>query len=231
MQYDGELNGLVQALEKLYARISLDHLGQQPHELDLLNNLSWAYHSQGRFHEAAALLETIPDNASFFEPGFREMLIGWAYRDAGDLQNAQQWFESALAKLENLEIRLDPTVAVDRAAALAGLGRSDEAAAAVQEALSRTPRNRDEVAGQFNLLLGAFVLARIGDGSGAVELIAQLLDPPSMFLPYEIWFNWGAAPLRANPEFRELMARHGVDVTRDPRAEYAAHQATAGKSH
>jgi hypothetical protein len=64
-----------------------------------------------------------------------------------------------------------------------------------------------------------------------MDLIQQLLDSPSVILPYELWFGWGLAPLRANPEFRELMARHGVDVTRDPRAEYAAHQATAGKSH
>jgi hypothetical protein len=65
---------------------------------------------------------------------------------------------------------------------------------------------------------------------GGVDLVRQLLDPPSVIMPYEIWFHGLAGPLRANPEFRELMARHGVDVTRDPVAEYRAQQASNGVS-
>ena len=48
--------------------------------------------------------------------------------------------------------------------------------------------------------------------------------------PHDMWFSPGSAPLRTNPEFRELMARYGVDVTRDPRAEYPSKQAAAGSS-
>jgi hypothetical protein len=57
---------------------------------------------------------------------------------------------------------------------------------------------------------------------GAIDLARQLLDPPSVIMPYEIWFHALAGPLRANPEFRELMASNGVDVTRDPRAQVAS---------
>jgi tetratricopeptide (TPR) repeat protein len=235
MQYDGELNGLVQALEKLYARISLDHLGQQPDDLNFIYNLKWAYHSQGRFHEAAALLETVPDETDFF-PGMRDADIGWAFRDAGDLHRAQHWFESALLKVENVDLSKDAPWSSSlawpvRAFALAGLGRSDEAARLAREALSRNPRSMDEIDWWLTTVQAAYLFVQIGDNGSAIELIQQLLDPPSVILPYELWFGWGLAPLRTHSEFRELMVRHGVVVTRDPIAEYAARQTAAGESH
>jgi hypothetical protein len=98
----------------------------------------------------------------------------------------------------------------------------------VGEALSVAPRDKDEIAWAFVAFHSVTLLGQLDDSPGALELVRQMLDPATVITPNEIWFHWYAGPLRANREFRELMAMHGVDVTRDPRAEYAAQQATAG---
>jgi hypothetical protein len=71
------------------------------------------------------------------------------------------------------------------------------------------------------------LMLHLGDAQNGLKLMEQLLDPATQFTTYRLWFHFAAGPLRTNPEFRELMARHGVDVTRDPAVEYAASQAAA----
>lgn len=174
-------------------------------------------------------------NYLWIPAGTREMQIGWAYREAGDLVAAKRWFETSLSLMDADEPHKDSPdrAALDlvaRAYTLAGLDRKDKAAELVRKVLSLTPRSTDEVIWAVAASGSYPLLDLVGDTQDAMELVRQLLDPPTIATPYEIWFHSFAAPLRANPEFRELMARHGVDVTRDPRAEYAAQQAVTNSS-
>jgi tetratricopeptide (TPR) repeat protein len=197
-------------------------------------NLKWCYLGQGRIQDAFEVMHSIPDEW-YGKPGWQATEYGFAYWLAGDPVSAKPYLEKALSQVDAAppELKRWDLVAdmlTTRAYALAGLGRSDEAAAALRESLARAPRSRDEV--QWATLAGASIglLGMMGDMQGALELARQLVDPPTIHTPHVIWV-WALPPLQANPEFRELMAKHGVDVTRDPRAEYAAKQASAGTSN
>jgi tetratricopeptide (TPR) repeat protein len=220
--YNGDLLGCIAALQRLRSLHPDDEL--------IAYYLEFYFHTQGRFEDASKLLES-GQGVLLGVPGLREMELGWALREAGHQTAANRWFEAALSQLDTKGTHWRRTdLAFNsnmRAYTLLGLGRTDEALAAFRSALSESPRTRDEVDWSTIAYYGFGLLGRSGDVPGALELVRQMLDPPSRFLPNQIWFHWAAAPLRTNPEFRELMARHGVDVTRDPRAEYAAQQASA----
>ena len=226
LKFDGDLAGMVAALERLHA--------QFPQGENTAFFLYGGYEAQGRFQDAATLLES--NEGSLLDiPGLREMLIGWAYREAKDIAAASRWFEASLsqspAKGSERSYEDQAYNSVIRAWSLEGLGRASEASVLLQDALAVAPRNKDELAWCNTASLAFTLLGRMGDTQGALDLAAQLLEPPSVYTPYDVWFHWAAAPLRANPEFRELMARHGVDVTRDPRAHVVSQQSVTGQSN
>ncbi|MBI1731497.1 MAG: tetratricopeptide repeat protein [Gammaproteobacteria bacterium] len=226
LRFDGDLGGNVAALEADYV--------QHPEDDYVVHSLGRGYLSQGRFQDAATLYESYSGEILGIG-GSRETMIGLAYLEAGDHANAARWLEMSLSRL-NSEFS-KPAIGnsagflrIYRALSLAGLGRKDDALSSVREMLAMFPRKSDEIIWAFNAYEAAALQAQLGDIPGAMDLVRQLLDPPTVYMPYQIWFHWNGASLRASPEFRELMARHGVDVTRDPRATTVPQQATAIQS-
>jgi tetratricopeptide (TPR) repeat protein len=220
--FDGDLAGYVTALETDYAH--------HPTEEYLVRYLGRGYLSQGRFQDAAGVYESFSGVFNGVE-GPRETLLGLAYLAAGDSANAARWLEMSLSRLNN-ELSKPAiadsasTLRIYRALSLAGLGRTDDALSTVREMLVMFPRKSDEIVWAYVAFEVAALQARLGDFAGAMDLVRQLLDPPTLVSPYFIWFHWNGAPLRANPEFRELMALHGVDVTRDPRTHFTSPRLT-----
>jgi tetratricopeptide (TPR) repeat protein len=167
-------------------------------------------------------------------PGTMAIWIGWTYKLAGDQDTANRWLEQALSQVDSAEL---PTRRVDlsfhyekRAYTLALLGRKEEALKDVQKALAIVPRSLSSVDWARNAWESSILMLHLGDTQSGLRLMEQVLNPPTQIMPYEFWFHFLALSLHANPEFRELMARHGVDVTRDPAAEYAASQAAAAQT-
>jgi TolB-like protein len=225
LRFDGDLVGHVNVLEAAYSQ----HSGESM--LSFL--LGRGYLSQGRYQDAVRLYES--SSGEFWGvAGLRETMLGLAYLEAGDGASATRWLEMSLSILNS---ELPKPAAGDsgaflriyRALSLAGLGRKDEALSAMRETVAMFPKKSDELIWNLVTYEAAAFYAQFDDIPGAMDFVRQLLDPPTVATPYQIWLHWNGAPLRANPEFRELMALHGVDVTRDPRAPVDASRATSTK--
>ncbi len=96
------------------------------------------------------------------------------------------------------------------------LGNAKSAQMYVDRALRALPPAGDAANRTETRYVAAIALAWAQDPRGAVGQLKQVLDAPGWPKPAFIWCDPFLAPLRPDPGFRELLSRHGADLSIDP---------------
>ena len=94
----------------------------------------------------------------------------------------------------------------------AGLGRSEEAVDHGLRAVELYPVSRDALEGPGLIIDLALIYTMVGDEDAALRQLERVLSIQSIFSASWLEHDPLWDPLRDNPGFAELLARHAVDV-------------------
>lgn len=176
---------------------------------------------QGRYADAAALLEAFPPEA--FTPGFtnlqvpRDFFLGRAYDLSNAPAKARAHLQSARDFLRNYlrHAEADGPYVAEAHAWLglteAYLGERDQALRDADEAAQLLPPARDAMDGPPIAELVAKTHARAGDAQGALERLQTLLDMPAGAQAYYVKHDADWKPLWGDARFQQLIADHVPD--------------------
>jgi TolB-like protein/DNA-binding winged helix-turn-helix (wHTH) protein/tetratricopeptide (TPR) repeat protein len=167
----------------------------------------------GRYEDAVGRLRgaafDAAENSVMWRP--RALLLGQGYALLGDGEAARAAFEEARAAAETaMGTRADDfRIHAALGLALAGLHRTDEAIAAGERAARLCPLSRDALSGSWALLDLAQIHAWLGQPQAACARLETLLAVPSHVSAPLLRLDPAWAPLRDQPCFAALLARHG----------------------
>jgi TolB-like protein/Tfp pilus assembly protein PilF len=168
---------------------------------------------QRKYQQLLQLGQRIPDDSFAAVPGSLAMkyfAIGIAQKGLGDDTAAR----TALVKAKNiLEDQLkqkadDGELRVQLAKLLAWLGEKDAAIAEAQRATDLRPETKDAFEGPQITEQVAQVYAILGDNARAIELLDGLLSRPSEVTLQTLKVNPAWDPIRNDPAFQALFAKH-----------------------
>jgi TolB-like protein/Tfp pilus assembly protein PilF/predicted Ser/Thr protein kinase len=136
----------------------------------------------------------------------KSWFVAESHRLLGNPEDAKPHYLQAVSYLEpklaeNLQ---DDRLSIALSIALAGLGRTDEAARLIAGVVERTPASRDAINGPTNLLLQAIVHAGMGDSATALRVLDTILNCPFQVSPAYLRISPYWDKLRDLPEFQEL---------------------------
>jgi TolB-like protein/Tfp pilus assembly protein PilF len=143
------------------------------------------------------------------------------YRAAGRLGESDEWIRRYLQAAQREFQGLPPSALHSDdyawiAAHYALLGDRKLALEYVSRATEALPPTGDAGNRTDALYFTAIALAWANEPRRAVAQLRTLLDSPSWAKPAYLWCDPYLAPLRRHPEFRQLLAAHGADVSIDP---------------
>lgn len=171
--------------------------------------------SAGRFADATALLEDLPDVLVDQYEWYPRSFLQAETLAARDGEGAGR--ERYVAAVDTLQAMLGENPEDERAHAtlalvFAGLGRRVEALREARRALEILPRDRDALGGPHLLFNLASVYARLGEADAAVEVLEDLLSAPSRYAPKMLETHFRLRFIRDDPGFRALMDRERARV-------------------
>jgi tetratricopeptide (TPR) repeat protein len=155
--------------------------------------------------------------------GDYEEKLGLALRGLGDAAGARRQFELALERAQKEAEAGAAGHEIHRALSmsvigyrLALLGQEREALENLHRAVELVPFEQDTADGLEILQSLAMGQAALGRDDEAIASLERMFARPAGVAPGNVWLAPEFAALRANPKFRALMAREGVDVNLDP---------------
>jgi tetratricopeptide (TPR) repeat protein len=138
----------------------------------------------------------------------RAMVLAELYDLRGDPGRARAYADTAVIEGDT---RLkaapeDPYLRIQKAIALAYLGRKADAAQAADEALRLQRGEIDGYSGPYNEHLAARVYLRAGQPDKALAILEHLLKIPYYLSPAWLRIDPEWKPLHGNPRFQKLLA-------------------------
>jgi serine/threonine protein kinase/tetratricopeptide (TPR) repeat protein len=131
---------------------------------------------------------------------------------AGKKQLSRVHYDSALTYLEANAVQGSPMAEavylIDRATALAGLDRSEEAIADGERAATILPVDRDHLDGTVILQGLAKIYAKAGREDKAISILAELLSMPADITVRMLELSPEFDPLRSHLRFKELLEKY-----------------------
>ncbi len=167
-----------------------------------------------RYDDALRLLEDAGVEAfawqHYYVPISR--LTGDALRLKGDRAGAQRAYVAARTTLERELARSpdDSRFLTELGIVQALLGRRNEALRAATEGVRIMPLSREAYRGAFRLEDLARVNVILGDEDTAIDHLEQLLSRPGRLCASMLQLDPAWDPLRANPRFQALLAKHAA---------------------
>jgi eukaryotic-like serine/threonine-protein kinase len=204
-RWRGQLDTLRQVLPTLPRESQLPHFGSpDAHRAELL---LWGRDADGLIDLLATITTEVFDGQMLYFP--KSLYAAWANELQGHPEEALASFEAALATLDSaaLERPDDWRVRSARGLALAGLHRHE----ALEEARWL---ERPELTQWLGFLSPwaaedrARILARIGDVEAALDEIEWLLASPSWLSVHTLRLDPRWDPIRDQPRFQALLAKH-----------------------
>jgi tetratricopeptide (TPR) repeat protein len=168
---------------------------------------------QRKYDQLLQLGQKFPDDSFAAVPGSLAMkyfAIGIAQKGLGDGVAGHTAFLKAKEILEQ-QVKQKPDDAdlrVQLAKLLAWLGEKDAAIAEAQRAMDLRPETRDAFEGPQITEQAAQIYAILGDNARAIELLDGLLSQPSEVTLQTLKINPAWDPLRNDPAFQALFAKH-----------------------
>ncbi len=200
------------------AEKGLETLGALPPEANKDSKLAIARASililQRKYADGVRAAEAISDDAIQNYPGActsKYQLIGAARKALNDEAGARTAFLKAKEFAET-QLKQDPQNAsrhVELAEALASLGEKEAALAEAARATELLPESKDAFEGPSITEAVAAVHCLVGDADRAIELLDGLLSRPSTTSVSLLKLNPIWDPIRNDPRFQDLIAKHG----------------------
>jgi len=168
---------------------------------------------EGRYKEALKRMEEDPEGwiRHKIQAAPKALFAAALRASLGEPEKAREGFETAARMLE-AEVGARPADARYRSSlgvAYAGLGRREEALREGQRALELLPVSRDAVYGLTHVLDLAQIYVLLGEFGKAVEQLEFLLSRPGWISVPFLKADPRWLPLRADPRFEALLAKHG----------------------
>jgi TolB-like protein/Tfp pilus assembly protein PilF len=169
---------------------------------------------QRKFESAARAAESLPDAALTTVPGLlcgKYTTMGVAKKALSDETGAREVLAKAKA-LAEADVSQNPNNAASHARlaeALAWLGEKDAALAEIDRAQKLLPVRKDAFEGPEMVAKAAEIHAIFGDAAGAVPMLDDLLQRPSPVTVAMLKLNPVWDPIRNDPQFQSLIAKHG----------------------
>jgi TolB-like protein/tRNA A-37 threonylcarbamoyl transferase component Bud32/Tfp pilus assembly protein PilF len=130
---------------------------------------------EGRFLDAARILEAVPDQ----DPLSRGYRLGMLYHAAGERARAEENFRAAETHALELQKREPESVFLpDLAAVQSMLGQHDAALATIDREAAKVPESRDGINGPPISFLRSIILVRAGRRDEGYAEVARLLRVP-----------------------------------------------------
>ena len=138
----------------------------------------------------------------------RAMVLTELHDLRGDPARSRAYADTAVAEAD---VRLkgapdDPYLRIERAIALAYLGRKDESVKEAEFALRGQNSSTDGYSGPYNEHLAARVYMRAGQPDKAIDILEHLVKIPYFLTPSWLRIDPEWKPLRGNPRFQKLLA-------------------------
>ncbi len=210
--WQGQLDSLAAALRPLPWNAELGPEGTAGAWLARL--LLWKRQPDSILGFLAAARPAVFETQTSFVPA--ALYVGWAHELRGDRATARASFDSALVLLDSVvHARPDDWRAhASRGLALAGLGHRDDARREAQW-LQRSVAYRDDaLTGPVVAQARAEILGQVGDAGAALDEIRRLLAEPSFLSVRLLRLDPLWDPIRADPRFQALLAKHGDEGVR-----------------
>jgi TolB-like protein/Flp pilus assembly protein TadD len=168
---------------------------------------------QRKFSDALAVLQQLPQNASHSEKP-KDLFEGAIYTFLNDKEKALAAYQRARPIAENA-VREGPDDAsrhVTLGLILAGLGEKELAIAEGKRAVQLLPESQDALDGPKVTLALAQIYAWTGETDEAFQLLDRSLTTPNGITVFFLKLDPVWEPLRADPRFQALIARHEAKV-------------------
>lgn len=209
-RFDFDMKGNTEPMKKLLAEFppNLD-----PNGMVTLARYNYALYDRN-FEEALRALQITPLPVVHGEtsaPLPKSFLAGSAYWMMNDFPRSRAAYEAAREEAERSlrEGASDPSRHALVALIYAGLGRKEEAMREAKAAVDLLPVSKDAFDGPIYLTAQARVHLMCGDTETALQLLEQSASIPCGVTIYELRLDPTWDPLRGDPRFHELMAKHG----------------------
>jgi TolB-like protein/Flp pilus assembly protein TadD len=176
----------------------------------------WQRVYEGRYREAIAGLDVVPDEPLFGIDIFlspKPLLAAQAYALMGEPELARAAYEEARVVLE-AELGRHPEDANLRQAlaiAYAGLGRKEDALREASEAVAIQPVEIEPYFGGSTLIEVALVETMVGEYNAAFDHLETILGMPGVVSIPWLRLDPRWAPLYEHPRFEELVERYRLD--------------------
>jgi tetratricopeptide (TPR) repeat protein len=163
-------------------------------------------------YERALSLLAVPVLGQQMDLEYHYLLKGMAYRLAADTSNSHLMYDSALACIDGYSAEGTPMAEsirlAERALALSGLGRHDEAVRSADQAARMLPTDRDYLDGPNIQRQLARVYASAGMTDEALDVVEYLLSIPCALTVPDLEYRPEWVLLRDHPRFQTLIEKY-----------------------
>ena len=172
---------------------------------------------QRKYQEVLQAGESLPDDLFAIIPGqlaLKYFALGIAQKGLGNDAAARSAFLKAKSICEEQlkEKSDDPDLHIQLAKLAAWLGERETALAEAKRATELRPESKDAFAGPGITEQVAQVHVLLGDTGPAINLLDGLLSRPSQVTVATLKIDPAWDPLRNDPKFQALLARHGEKI-------------------
>ncbi|MBN2200192.1 MAG: protein kinase [Candidatus Aminicenantes bacterium] len=175
---------------------------------------SWFWQEAFEGHDAEAVRRMEADADGWFDLKIqaapKALFAATLNLSFGETTRAKAGFEAALRQLEPKvrDVPDDGRFHSSLGIALAGLGRREEALRYGRRGVELLPVSKDAVYGLSAVIDLAHIYAMLGDVGKAVDELEFLLSRPGWFSPPIIRMDYRWRPLKGDPRFEALLAKH-----------------------
>jgi TolB-like protein/Flp pilus assembly protein TadD len=194
--------------EKAFDAVKSAQMSAQD-RLETANSRADVFLLERKYRQGLQAVESLPDDQLAAFPGAlgdKYYEIGFARKALQDEAGAHEAFLKAKNAVEE-ELKRSPDVEkthIRLAKVLAQLGERDAALAEAQRATELLPESKDAFGGPEITAGVAEVYTILGDKSGAIEILEELLSQPSAVTVQGLKINPIWDPLRSDPAFQKL---------------------------